>query len=305
MNNKGFAISTMLYGLIIIIALVMVAILSTMAFNRKASKEFSTTIIRDLENAEKVKMANIRVGSYIKMTPPNNSYTVLGTKTGTYSDTVINPSELNLWRVINKNDDGTIDIVSQYVSSVGITFSSTVGYGDYVGVLNEISQQYENPNYTVASRGFGYDGQIEYVVDTSNFNKSKNTTSWTASTPSTEDTLSENETLGQGDTKYKKDRDLVRTAIGDLKGYNVKTPTSATAYCVASRYYYYQNGSNYSFRIRYINNTGALTAASIIGYNGSWGTSEQNLSIRPILVLKSGLNPALGDGSSVNPFILE
>ena len=50
MNNKGFAISTMLYGLIIIIVLVMVMILSTMAFNRKSSREFTSTIVKNLED---------------------------------------------------------------------------------------------------------------------------------------------------------------------------------------------------------------------------------------------------------------
>lgn len=54
MNNKGFAISTMLYGLIIIIALVMAMILSTMAFNRKASREFSSMIQDELENKDKL-----------------------------------------------------------------------------------------------------------------------------------------------------------------------------------------------------------------------------------------------------------
>lgn len=52
MNNKGFAISTMLYGLIIIILLVMLMILSIMAFNRKHSKEFSALIRDDLEQKE-------------------------------------------------------------------------------------------------------------------------------------------------------------------------------------------------------------------------------------------------------------
>ena len=50
LNNKGFAISTMLYGLLIIIVLVFGLILSTMAFNRKTSKEFTSKIIEELES---------------------------------------------------------------------------------------------------------------------------------------------------------------------------------------------------------------------------------------------------------------
>ena len=49
MNNKGFAISTMLYGLLIIIVLIVGMILSTMAFNRKNSKEYTSSIVDELE----------------------------------------------------------------------------------------------------------------------------------------------------------------------------------------------------------------------------------------------------------------
>lgn len=49
MNNKGFAISTMLYGLLILIVLVVSMILSIMAFNRKNSREFSETVVDGLE----------------------------------------------------------------------------------------------------------------------------------------------------------------------------------------------------------------------------------------------------------------
>lgn len=49
MNNKGFAISTMLYGLLILIVLIIAMILSTMAFNRKNSREFSEQVVDELE----------------------------------------------------------------------------------------------------------------------------------------------------------------------------------------------------------------------------------------------------------------
>ena len=52
LNNKGFAISTMLYGLLIIIVLVVAMILSTMSFSRKNSREFSEKIINNLEKVE-------------------------------------------------------------------------------------------------------------------------------------------------------------------------------------------------------------------------------------------------------------
>ena len=56
-------------------------------------------------------------GDYVKMTPTSTSYTVTTAMTGYTSNQTINPSELNLWRVININSDGTLDLISVYVSS--------------------------------------------------------------------------------------------------------------------------------------------------------------------------------------------
>lgn len=49
LNNKGFAISTMLYGLLIVIVLIVSLLMSTISFTRKTSKEFSETIVDQLE----------------------------------------------------------------------------------------------------------------------------------------------------------------------------------------------------------------------------------------------------------------
>lgn len=52
LNNKGFAISTMLYGLLIILILIITTLMSTMSFNRKNSKEFTDTIVEELEKED-------------------------------------------------------------------------------------------------------------------------------------------------------------------------------------------------------------------------------------------------------------
>lgn len=49
LNNKGFAISTMLYGLLIVIILIISLLMSTMSFTRKSSKEFTESIVNELE----------------------------------------------------------------------------------------------------------------------------------------------------------------------------------------------------------------------------------------------------------------
>ena len=50
LDNKGFAISTMLYGLLIVLILVITTLMGIMSFNIKNSKDFTDVIIDDLEN---------------------------------------------------------------------------------------------------------------------------------------------------------------------------------------------------------------------------------------------------------------
>ena len=45
LNNKGFAISTMLYGLLVVLILLITLLMGTMAFNRKNSREFTDIVI--------------------------------------------------------------------------------------------------------------------------------------------------------------------------------------------------------------------------------------------------------------------
>ena len=54
LNNKGFAISTILYGLLIVLLLVTSLIMSTMAFSRKNSKEYTEKIVNELEKRKRV-----------------------------------------------------------------------------------------------------------------------------------------------------------------------------------------------------------------------------------------------------------
>ena len=68
-NNKGFAISTMLYGLLIVIVLVMGMIMSIMAFNRKNSREFSTKAVEDLEKETLVPLSEAVVSLSINQAP--------------------------------------------------------------------------------------------------------------------------------------------------------------------------------------------------------------------------------------------
>ncbi len=111
----------------------------------------------------------VELGDYIKMTPTSTSYTPPGELTGCMNDAnckqnTLNPSELNLWRVIKKNKNGTVDAVSVYASSEMIYFRGKTGYMNFIGALNTIAAQYTNEKYVKSTRNIGYKNQIEYCT---------------------------------------------------------------------------------------------------------------------------------------------
>ena len=63
-----------------------------------------------------MRIGSIKVGDYVSMTPTATSYTPPSSITGYAGlQNTLNPSELNLWRVIKVNDDGTVEMVSDNV----------------------------------------------------------------------------------------------------------------------------------------------------------------------------------------------
>lgn len=248
--------------------------------------------------------STVSLGDYIKMTPTSTSYEIDTSKTG-YSGTeqaILNPSELDTWRVIKINTDGTIEMVSEYVSSTGIYFANKIGHQNFIGYLNEISKQYENSNYTIASRHMGYSNQTEYITDTSILDKT--------SVPQIENTSIDNvtpttESQGLGDFQYQNDLDLVNTACNGLISSGVGT-TTPTAYWLSSRYYVnaYNNVIWY-FNGRAIDENGNLGGFSIFYFE--YGSLKSNLNgkpIRPILTLKSNITSFSGKGTAEQPYIL-
>ena len=237
------------------------------------------------------------VGDYVKMTPTSTSYTTDTTKTGYTSTQTINPSELNLWRVIRVNSDGTIEMVSEHVSTTAIYFSGQTGYKNLVGYLNVLASQYTNANYVKSTRHMGYNGQTEYLTDTANTVDSTSTTApWKSITGS-----STVESQGGGDTLYTTDTDLVKAATGTLVATN--TSGTALAYWLASRYYY--SGSTYwIYSGRYIYASGSVNYNNLYRYNSGFITSAYYGRLRPIVTLKSGISYTPALGTSDDPFVL-
>ena len=236
-------------------------------------------------------------GDYVKMTPTLTSYTTATSKTGYTRSQTINPSELNLWRVLKINSDGTIEMISEYASSTSVYFGGKVGYQNFVGYLNELASKYENSKYTNGSRYVGYNGQTEYITDTSKIDST--TAPWTSSTGS-----STTESLGGGDTLYQNDYDLIRAVLG-TRAANKAVTSTATSYWLASRYYYYSSSTDWSFSGRFVSTYGGLYNYDLYSYySGSFSTRSGSYALRPIVILKSGITYTPALGTSDDPFVL-
>ena len=237
------------------------------------------------------------LGDYVSMTPTKSSYTTDTSKTGYSSTQIINPQELNLWRVISLNSDGTVDVISEHISTTDVYFTGKTGYQNFVGYLKVLASQYENSTYTKGSRYFGYNGQTEYITDTSKFT---NSAPWTCSTGESCNSV---ERQGGGDTLYQKDYDLVKNAIGTLEATQVDG--SSSEYWVASRGYYYNSATDYCWLGHYIDSWGSLDLDYLYDYNGSsfYVLVRIGNALRPIVTLKSGLKYS-GTGTEEDPYTL-
>ncbi len=208
---------------------------------------FAVTYGQADDNARDRHASSLALGDYFTLVPNASTYTISGDDTGYSGDQTITPNELTLWRVININNDGTYDAVSEYTSSTSVYFKGANGYAKFIDTLQTIASQYAKTNYTVGTRMMGYDGQTAVITDTSNFDDT--TTSQILSTTSTPTPLTG---TGQeysdgilGDTLYLKDIQLVgnvyssdTTTYGNYGLSAFKAGTSSKAvYWLASRAY--------------------------------------------------------------------
>ena len=240
---------------------------------------------------------SVKTGDYVSMTPTKTSYTTDTSKTGYTSTQTINPQELNLWRVINLNSDGSVDVVSEDVSSTAIYFSGQTGYQNLVGYLNTLASQYENSTYTKGSRHFGYDSQTENITDTSKFTR---TAPWSCSTGGS---CSPEENLGGGDSLYEKDYNLVNNTLGTLQANQAGGSTSSN-YWMASRYFNYSSSYNFGWNGRFISSSGSLSNSALYSYRYIMlSDSSVSEAIRPVLTLKAGLKYS-GSGTKDDPLTL-
>lgn len=264
------------------------------------------------------------LGDYIDMTPTSTSFTPDRTLTGlddydTFKENAagtttiagtLNPSELNIWRVIRINGDCTVEVVSEYVSSVNVKFASKVGYMNYIWYLNEIAKQYANTTYTLnpstapdgAFRNVGYDPnqQTAKITNSSALDSQTLGTSGGAGYQ----TLLPAENLGGGDSGFGTDMDLLNKARVNLRAYKANS-TTFTNYWLASRLFYWNGTSRWDFDARCVGSYGDVYGGNLWYWNSSdFSASYVNCAVRPIVTLKSGLKTSSGNGTSSSHYQL-
>ncbi len=224
------------------------------------------------------------------MTPVAKSYTISKELTGYESDQTINPSELSLWRVLRVNSDGTIDMISEYISNEMISFQGEVGYKNYVGALNMLASAYTNSDYTIGSRYPGYNGQTEFLsIDHLSKESSGAATGVIGGTSI--------EPYGGGDWLHRVDTSLIKKALNSMEAFKKEESVSST-YWIAGRYW-----NQYVWTA--LESNVSSDAVGITLYDVNKASSLQSRPLRPILTLKSGLNTTQGNGTQDSPYIFE
>ena len=274
--------------------------------------EFTFSINYVQKDDSAVQVEELALGKYVEITPTSTSYTINKEDTGNITSQTINPSELNLWRIIKINEDGTMDAISEYTSSKIISFKGKKGYQNFVKTINQIASQYENKNYTTSSRMIGYDRQKEILenFDASNIPSTLETTK--------QITEGEGEEFYNGlggDNLYIKDYLLVSNVYKDqnnshgengLIAFSVNRRTTPTSYYLSSRIFHKIDQSNYDFRLLTISNTGKLQDnIPLLSFNANETEIQQANSIRPIITLKNDLQINSGKGVLNNPYKLK
>ena len=222
-----------------------------------------------------------KIGDYVKLTPTTSSV-----------------SNIDTWRVIRLNNDGTMDLVSEYVSTLKAVIGGKEGYKTYIAYLSSlVGSNFVNSKYIKSARPFGLGGKQTTAITSDvvlDYTKPPQQMGYIGDMT---------EALGLGDTGYETDYNLVKNAVGTLKANEVGT-TTAQGYWVASRYYNYSSSNYWSFNGRTIDSNGNLDSLSLYIYtNNIHADRSMFYFIRPIITIKAGLTPT-GSGTSSSPYVL-
>ena len=110
----------------------------------------------------------IEVGDYVSYTPDTatgKTYDADKLKKGGYTSTqTVKKEDLN-WRVLRKNDDGSIDLIGDETSN-SVYFSGSLGYNNGVYLLNDICKElYSNSTHHITARSVNLEDMEKWLTD--------------------------------------------------------------------------------------------------------------------------------------------
>ncbi len=275
----------------------------------------------------------IEVGDYVSYTPDTateKTYDADKLKKGGYTSTqTVKKEDLN-WRVLRKNDDGSIDLIGDATSN-SVYFSGSLGYNNGVYLLNDICKElYSNSTHHITARSVNLEDMEKWLTDSGKtarasystavkYGETKEYTGSNSYTPDiygkTEDesanyysepttntytpasgTATADNTLNAKQTYY--NIPINQTNYGD----GAKVLSSSNYYWVAARYVNC-GSSNARFGLR-----GAYS--SMYGNNmfdSNSSTSNGNYRLRPVVSLGSDvqITPSTGTNSASNKHTID
>lgn len=261
----------------------------------------------------------LSVGKYFTLVPDEATAT---TNIAGFSGSA-QTSDQTLWRIININDDDTIDAVSEYVSTTKFAVRGTDSYKNYVAGLQDIASKYAKTGYTVRTRMLGYNGQTLSISDTSAFDGTLNPVdNPSLSPPSTTSTPTITTGTGEeysggvlGDTLYVKDYQLVSNVYksdtstygsNGMKAYD-SLGTAANYFLVRRSYKYDNSDGSFAFDIYSMSTSDNFSRTPTRYYTTStgWNDNGSSFGVRPIITLDSSVTASSsGSGTKTDPYIL-
>ena len=275
----------------------------------------------------------IEVGDYVSYTPDTateKTYDADKLKKGGYTSTqTVKKDDLN-WRVLRKNDDGSIDLIGDATSN-SVYFSGSLGYNNGVYLLNDICKElYSNSTHHITARSVNLEDMEKWLTDSgktarasySNAVKYGETKEYKGSNSYTPDiygktedesanyysepttntytpasgTATADNTLNAKQTYY--NIPINQTNYGD----GAKVLSSSNYYWVAARFVYCD--SNYAYfglRIAY-----SYMDGNYMFYSYSYSNSN-NGRLRPVVSLGSDvqITPSTGTNSASNKHTID
>ena len=166
-RNKGLLITVIIIIILLVIALISL-VLVKFVFN-KDTKKPNNQGQNVSEPPSEPEKQNIKIGDYIAYVPDKSEkYIVEGTTSGAANNSRdgIKQETLN-WRVLNINEDGSIDIISEEPTTAEVYFGGALGYNNGTYLLNDICEMlYSNKNLKSKARSINLEDIEGKMTDT-------------------------------------------------------------------------------------------------------------------------------------------